>query len=161
MRKTGFIEPQILAGLREAEGGGAVSRARDQRCELLHVACELWRHERFHVDPDDGIGRRAPAAQTHGLWTSPCRRTCSGRPLEERGSCWKNNTRPAQRQDEAARRHQFGTTGEGCGGRGKVDCIALACRRFAFSETCFRALRIVGGPVRPRSGCVGSCARWN
>ena len=52
MRKTRFTEPQIMAVLRQAEGGVAVPRAWDQQRELLQMAGEVWRYGCVHDEPE-------------------------------------------------------------------------------------------------------------
>lgn len=123
MKKSRFTEAQIMAVLRQAEGGlavPAVPRARDQQRDVLQVARPVWRHGCVHDEPDEGAGGREPAAEAH------VRRPEHAGGSAQRGS-WKKVTRPAQRRELAEK--AVATKGVS---------IALACRAFGVSETCFR-----------------------
>jgi putative transposase len=73
MKKTRYSEAQILAILRQAEGGVPVAELcrehgmmplpgrwlpaiAERECVVLQMASEVWRHGRFHGQPDEGHG---------------------------------------------------------------------------------------------------------
>ena len=75
MKMTRYSEPQILAILRQAEGGvpvaqlcrehgmmplpgNGLSSNHERECVVLQGACEIWRHGRVHGEPDEGDGSR-------------------------------------------------------------------------------------------------------
>ena len=56
MKTSRYTEAQILAILRQAEGGMPVAElCREQRV-VLQVAGEVWRHGRVPDQPDEGHG---------------------------------------------------------------------------------------------------------
>ena len=73
MKMTRYSEPQILAILRQAEGGvpvaelcrehgmmplpgNGLSSNHERERVVLQVAGEVWRHGRVHGEPDEGDG---------------------------------------------------------------------------------------------------------
>src|SRR5690606_11589717 len=84
------------------------------------MAGQVWRHGCVHDEPDEGPRGREPTAEAHVRRSQHAGRSAS------RGT-WKKVTRPAQRRELAEK--AVATKGVS---------IALACRAFGVSETCFR-----------------------
>src|SRR5690554_2703974 len=84
------------------------------------MACEVWRYGCLDDEPDEGSGGREPTIEA-----DVCRLEHASRPAE--GSSRKKMTRPSQRRELAEKAvAQRGVS------------IALACRTFGVSETCYR-----------------------
>ena len=84
------------------------------------MAAEVWRDGRVDDQPDEGLGRPEPASQEDVCRDEYASRVTEGRP-------WEKVIRPALRRglaENAVARHGVS--------------IALACRTFDVSETCYR-----------------------
>ena len=86
MKMTRYSEPQILAILRQAEGGVPVAELcrehgmmplpgnglpsnHERECVVLYMAGEVWRHGRFHGQPYESHGMRRIRKQSGGLFS--------------------------------------------------------------------------------------------
>ena len=80
MKMTRYSEPQILAILRQAEGGVPVAELcrehgmmplpgnglpanHERECVVLQMAVKVWRYGCVHGQPDEGHGGREPSAE--------------------------------------------------------------------------------------------------
>ena len=108
------------AGGGRGAGAGAVPRARDEQRDVLQMACEVWRHGCVHdrqmKDMEDENRRLKRMYADLSMQTDLLR-----------GGAWKKVTRPSQRREMAEK--AVATKGVS---------IALACRAFGVSETCYR-----------------------
>ncbi|CCG43001.1 hypothetical protein PHAMO_540001 [Magnetospirillum molischianum DSM 120] len=95
-------------------------RAPDEQRDVLQMAGEIRRHGRLDDLGDEGAGGREPAAE------EDVRRAQHAKRIAEGGSR-KKITRPSQRREMA----------ETAVARRGIS-IALACRTFGLSETCYR-----------------------
>jgi hypothetical protein len=94
-----YSEPQILAILRQAEGG--VPRARNKQRGVLQMAVEVSWDGRLDDQPNERLGRQEPASQE-----DVCRVENASRVTE--GSPWKKVIRPVLRRglaENAVARH--------------------------------------------------------
>src|SRR5210317_459521 len=84
------------------------------------MACQVWWDGCVFDVRDEGYGGREPSSEAH-----VCRDEHAKRPAE--GSAWKKALRPSQRREMAMKAVAQGGAS-----------IALACRTFQISETCYR-----------------------
>ena len=67
MSKSRFTEEQIIGMLKEHQAGTvgrrSLPQARDQRCHVLQVAVEVWRHGGLRRAQAEGAGGREPQAE--------------------------------------------------------------------------------------------------
>src|SRR4051812_19129998 len=84
------------------------------------MAGAVGRHGRLDGGPDEEYGGREPAAEEDVCGTEHAERSAEG-------SAWKKALRPSQRKEMAMQAVQNHNTS-----------VALACRTFSISETCYR-----------------------
>ena len=123
MKKTRFTEAQIMGILRQMEHGVPVSGLCREH-GMSSATVYKWRAKYGGMDAmpyqrDEGNGRGEPPAEAH------VRRRQHAERLAEGGS-WKKMIRPAQRRELAVKAVAM-----------KGVSIALACRAFGISETCW------------------------
>lgn len=124
MKKSRFTEAQIMGVLRQAGGGMPVPELCREH-GISSATFYKWRAKYGGMDASMVSQMKALEDENRRLKRNVCRSQHAGRSAS-RGS-WKKVTRPAQRRELAEKAVAM-----------KGVSIALACRAFGVSETCFR-----------------------